>query len=85
LGISGQRRLIRRRRGRHFPLHFAAAVSSGTACSPGIDDGVAALVLAEAAVESAGSGRTVAVDLGGFLPGGRTATATAAISDEGTV
>jgi myo-inositol 2-dehydrogenase/D-chiro-inositol 1-dehydrogenase len=65
--------------------YFAAAVRSGTACSPGIDDGVAALVLAEAAVASASSGRTVTVDLGKFLAGGRTATATAAITDEGAV
>lgn len=65
---------------------FAAAVRSGTACSPGIDDGVAALVLAEAAVASAASGRTVAVDLREFLVPGRTATATgAAITDEGAV
>ncbi|WP_426998371.1 inositol 2-dehydrogenase [Pseudarthrobacter sp. N5] len=43
--------------------HFVSAVRSGGSCRPGIDDGVAALVLAEAAGESAATGRTVPVDL----------------------
>ncbi|MEO5779530.1 MAG: Gfo/Idh/MocA family oxidoreductase, partial [Arthrobacter oryzae] len=43
--------------------HFVAAVSSGGMCSPGLDDGVAALVLAEAAAASAAAGRTIPVDL----------------------
>lgn len=40
---------------------FAQAVRNGTACSPGFDDGVQALVLANAAEESARSGRTVKI------------------------
>ncbi|MFJ4027524.1 inositol 2-dehydrogenase [Paenarthrobacter sp. NPDC089989] len=40
---------------------FAKAIRSGTACSPGFDDGVQALVLANAAEESARSGRTVKI------------------------
>jgi myo-inositol 2-dehydrogenase/D-chiro-inositol 1-dehydrogenase len=66
--------------------HFATAVSSGTACSPGIDDGVAALVLAEAAVASAASGRTVPVDLETLLPGATASAFTAAtFTGEGAV
>ncbi|WP_427133665.1 inositol 2-dehydrogenase [Pseudarthrobacter sp. S9] len=52
--------------------HFVGAVRSGSTCSPGIDDGVAALVLAEAAGESAATGRTVPVDLGAFAFGKNT-------------
>ena len=40
---------------------FAAAIRTGTQPSPGFSDGVAALVLAEAALESASTGRTVQV------------------------
>lgn len=40
---------------------FAKAIRTGTACSPGFDDGVQALVLANAAEESARSGRTVKI------------------------
>ncbi|MHC8609837.1 inositol 2-dehydrogenase (plasmid) [Paenarthrobacter ureafaciens] len=40
---------------------FAKAIRNGTACSPGFDDGVQALVLANAAEESARSGRTVKI------------------------
>jgi len=43
---------------------FLACIREGTAASPGIDDGVAALELAEAAAESAATGRTVAVSTG---------------------
>jgi myo-inositol 2-dehydrogenase/D-chiro-inositol 1-dehydrogenase len=39
--------------------HFLHSVREGTVSSPGIDDGVAALELAEAAAESAATGRTV--------------------------
>ncbi|GAB3276319.1 inositol 2-dehydrogenase [Sinomonas notoginsengisoli] len=41
---------------------FAAAVRTGTAPSPGFDDGMAALVLAEAATESAAAGKAVNVE-----------------------
>ena len=41
--------------------NFARSVRSGTPCSPGFDDGVQALVLANAAEESARSGRVVKV------------------------
>lgn len=40
---------------------FARAIRRGEPCSPGFDDGVAALVLADAAAESAATGKTVAV------------------------
>ncbi|MFF1832429.1 inositol 2-dehydrogenase [Paenarthrobacter sp. NPDC058040] len=40
---------------------FAKAIRTGTACSPGFDDGVQALVLANAAEESARSGRAVKI------------------------
>ena len=40
---------------------FAKAIRSGTACSPGFDDGVQALLLADAAEESARSGRVVKI------------------------
>ena len=40
---------------------FAHAIRTGEPCSPGFDDGVAALVLANAAAESATTGKTVAV------------------------
>ncbi len=40
---------------------FVKAIRSGTACSPGFDDGVQALVLADAAEESARSGRVVKI------------------------
>lgn len=49
--------------------HFVAAESAGGPCSPGLDDGVAALVLAEAAAESAASGRTIPVDLRAYAVG----------------
>jgi myo-inositol 2-dehydrogenase/D-chiro-inositol 1-dehydrogenase len=38
---------------------FAMAIRSGTPCSPSFEDGVAALVLADAALESARTGKTV--------------------------
>jgi myo-inositol 2-dehydrogenase / D-chiro-inositol 1-dehydrogenase len=41
--------------------HFVDAISSGTAPSPGFDDGRAALVLADAAAESLRTGRAVTV------------------------
>lgn len=41
--------------------NFVRSVRSGTPCSPGFDDGVQALVLANAAEESARSGRVVKV------------------------
>ncbi len=40
---------------------FATAIRTGVAPSPGFDDGLAALVLAEAATESAASGKSVDV------------------------
>lgn len=40
---------------------FAKAVRNGTACSPGFDDGIQALLLANAAEESARSGRVVKI------------------------
>jgi myo-inositol 2-dehydrogenase / D-chiro-inositol 1-dehydrogenase len=40
---------------------FAHAILTGQPCSPGFDDGVAALVLANAAAESATTGKTVTV------------------------
>jgi myo-inositol 2-dehydrogenase / D-chiro-inositol 1-dehydrogenase len=40
---------------------FAKAIRSGTACSPGFDDGLQALLLADAAEESARSGRVVKI------------------------
>ncbi|GGJ23542.1 UNVERIFIED_ORG: myo-inositol 2-dehydrogenase/D-chiro-inositol 1-dehydrogenase [Paenarthrobacter nicotinovorans] len=40
---------------------FEAAVRTGTACSPGFDDGLQALLLANAAEESARSGRVVKI------------------------
>ena len=42
--------------------HFVASISAGSAPSPGFNDGRAALVLADAALESLRSGRAVAVD-----------------------
>ncbi|MGO1949636.1 MAG: inositol 2-dehydrogenase [Mycobacteriaceae bacterium] len=41
---------------------FATSIRTGRPCSPGFDDGVMALVLANAAVESVATGRAVAVD-----------------------
>ncbi|WP_334173139.1 inositol 2-dehydrogenase [Sinomonas sp.] len=41
---------------------FATAIRTGTAPSPGFDDGMAALVLAEAATESAAAGKAVNVE-----------------------
>lgn len=43
---------------------FAKAIRSGTACSPGFDDGLQALLLANAAEESARSGRVVKIGQG---------------------
>lgn len=43
---------------------FAEAIRTGAAPSPGFTDGVAALVLADAAVESAATGRTVKIEQG---------------------
>ncbi|MFW0792288.1 inositol 2-dehydrogenase [Gordonia sp. CPCC 205515] len=40
---------------------FVQAIRAGGTCSPGFDDGVAALVLADAAAESATTGKTVSV------------------------
>jgi myo-inositol 2-dehydrogenase / D-chiro-inositol 1-dehydrogenase len=40
---------------------FARSIREGTSCSPGFDDGVMALVLANAAEESARSGRVVKI------------------------
>ncbi|GAA4397653.1 inositol 2-dehydrogenase [Tsukamurella soli] len=40
---------------------FARAIRTGEPCSPGFDDGVAALILADAAAESATTGKTVGV------------------------
>ncbi|PBC46945.1 inositol 2-dehydrogenase [Rhodococcus sp. ACS1] len=40
---------------------FALSIRTGDPCSPGFDDGVAALVLANAAAESAATGKTVAI------------------------
>lgn len=40
---------------------FVKAIRGGTSCSPGFDDGVMALVLANAAEESARSGRVVTI------------------------
>ena len=40
---------------------FAQAIRTGTACSPGFDDGLQALLLANAAEESARTGRTVKI------------------------
>ncbi len=40
---------------------FVAAIRSGQPCSPGFDDGLLALVLADAALESATTGATVAI------------------------
>ncbi|WP_457974842.1 inositol 2-dehydrogenase [Arthrobacter sp. D1-17] len=42
--------------------HFVQAVHAGTPCSPGFDDGMAALILADAAAESAATGRTVPIE-----------------------
>lgn len=41
---------------------FVASIRTGIPCSPGFDDGVKALVLANAAEESARSGRTVKIE-----------------------
>lgn len=43
---------------------FARSIQTGKACSPGFDDGVAALMLADAAAESAATGKTVSVQQG---------------------
>jgi myo-inositol 2-dehydrogenase/D-chiro-inositol 1-dehydrogenase len=40
---------------------FVKAIRGGTSCSPGFDDGVMALILANAADESARSGRVVTI------------------------
>jgi myo-inositol 2-dehydrogenase / D-chiro-inositol 1-dehydrogenase len=40
---------------------FATSIRDGVRCSPSFDDGVAALVLANAAAESASTGKTVAI------------------------
>nr|WP_237740797.1 inositol 2-dehydrogenase [Arthrobacter crystallopoietes] len=53
--------------------HFLQRVRDGAWASPGIDDGVAALELAEAAVESADTGRTIAVGSALIHAGGETA------------
>ncbi|WP_342746277.1 hypothetical protein [Rhodococcoides kyotonense] len=42
---------------------FVRSIRAGDAPSPSFDDGVAALVLANAAVESAQFGRPVSVDI----------------------
>jgi myo-inositol 2-dehydrogenase/D-chiro-inositol 1-dehydrogenase len=42
--------------------HFVEAVHTGSPCSPGFDDGMAALILADAAAESAATGRTITVE-----------------------
>ncbi len=47
---------------RHELDHFVDAVRTGMPCSPGFADGMAALILADAAVESAATGKTIAVE-----------------------
>ncbi|WP_026534292.1 inositol 2-dehydrogenase [Arthrobacter sp. H14] len=42
--------------------HFVESVQAGRQCSPGFDDGAAALVLADAAVESAATGKTISIE-----------------------
>ncbi|MDQ0634396.1 myo-inositol 2-dehydrogenase/D-chiro-inositol 1-dehydrogenase [Arthrobacter pascens] len=42
--------------------HFVEAVNTGTPCSPGFDDGISALILADTAAESAATGRTITVE-----------------------
>ena len=42
---------------------FAHSIRTGDPCSPSFEDGVAALVLANAAAESATTGKTVAITL----------------------
>ena len=47
---------------RHELDHFVDAIRTGIPCSPGFEDGMAALVLADAAAESAATGKTVSVE-----------------------
>ena len=42
--------------------HFVDAIRAGIPCFPGFEDGMAALVLADAAAESAATGKTVSVE-----------------------
>lgn len=42
--------------------HFVESIQTGTQCSPGFDDGVATLVLAQAAAESAAAGKTISIE-----------------------
>lgn len=47
---------------RHELDHFVDAVRTGSRCFPGFEDGMAALILADAAAESAATGKTVSVE-----------------------
>lgn len=42
--------------------HFVESIHAKTPCSPGFEDGMAALVLADAAAESAATGKTITVE-----------------------
>jgi myo-inositol 2-dehydrogenase/D-chiro-inositol 1-dehydrogenase len=41
---------------------FVESIHAGSPCSPGFDDGMAALILADAAAESAATGKTITVE-----------------------
>lgn len=47
---------------RHELDHFVDSIHTGIRCSSGFDDGMAALILADAAAESAATGKTITVE-----------------------